>query len=98
MIIEAAQITVAEGQQSQFEAALSRAIEILSMADGYLGIEVHRGVERPAAYLLTIHWETLADHTEGFRGSELFTQWRALIGPFFAEPPLVEHWERLVER
>lgn len=98
MIIETAQITVAEEQQSQFETALNEAIEILSMAPGFLGIEVHRGVERPAVYLLAIHWETLADHTEGFRGSDLFTRWRALIGPFFAEPPLVEHWERLVVR
>jgi len=35
------------------------------------------------------------DHTVGFRESELFVQWRALIGPFFANPPEVEHWELL---
>ncbi len=32
-------------------------------------------------------------HMVGFRQSELFTQWRAIIGEFFAKPPLVEHWK-----
>jgi hypothetical protein len=29
----------------------------------------------------------------GFRQSELFTQWRAIVGPFFAAPPVVEHFK-----
>jgi hypothetical protein len=29
----------------------------------------------------------------GFRGSPAFAQWRALIGPFFDSPPVVEHFE-----
>jgi hypothetical protein len=41
---------------------------------------------------LHLEWETLEDHTEGFRGGPLFAEWRAIIGPFFAEPPQVEHW------
>jgi hypothetical protein len=28
-----------------------------------------------------------------FRGSEAFTAWRAIVGPFFAQPPQVEHFE-----
>ena len=55
-----------------------------------------RGIERPSAFLLVIAWETLEDHTVGFRGGELFVEWRALIGPFFAEPPEVEHWTEAV--
>ena len=45
------------------------------------------------SFLLAIGWNTLEDHTEGFRGGDLFVQWRAILGPFFAEPPQVEHWE-----
>jgi hypothetical protein len=26
-----------------------------------------------------------------FRGSDDFADWRAIVGPFFAKPPLVEH-------
>jgi hypothetical protein len=28
-----------------------------------------------------------------FRGGPLFAEWRALVGPFFAAPPVVEHFE-----
>ena len=51
-------------------------------------------VERPDVYVFTIGWETLEDHTQGFRDSALFEQWRALIGPHFAQPPVVEHYAR----
>ena len=49
-------------------------------------------IESPERYLLMIYWETLEDHTIGFRQSPLFTQWRAIVGPFFAQPPVVEHF------
>jgi hypothetical protein len=45
----------------------------------------------PAALLLLVRWVNLGDHTEGFRGSPAFTRWREIVGPFFAEPPRVEH-------
>jgi hypothetical protein len=28
----------------------------------------------------------------GFRESDLFTEWRSIIGPFFDGAPLVEHF------
>jgi hypothetical protein len=30
---------------------------------------------------------------KGFRESEGFTQWRALLGPHFAAAPTVQHYE-----
>lgn len=93
MIIETAQMEIIGGQETAFEVALEEAKKVLAQAKGFHGIYVHRGVERPNVYLLALEWETVADHTVGFRESELFTQWRSLIGPYFANPPVVEHWE-----
>ncbi len=93
MIIETATISVLPGQEEDFLDALEQAKGILSQASGWRDIQVHRGIERPSTFQLRISWETLEDHTEGFRGGDLFTQWRATIGPFFAEPPAVEHWD-----
>ena len=28
-----------------------------------------------------------------FREGPLFPQWRAIVGPFFAAPPVVEHFD-----
>ena len=95
MIVETATITVTPGQEEEFLSALERAKEVLARAAGWRAIQVHRGIERPSVFLLAIEWETLEDHTVGFRGGELFTQWRSIIGPSFAEPPAVEHWTPL---
>jgi hypothetical protein len=38
-----------------------------------------------------IEWNTLEDHTVGFRQSERFARWRALIGSYFESPPEVTH-------
>lgn len=92
MILETATITVNPGQEEQFLAALEQAKEVLAESPGWQSIEVFQGIERPSTFRLHIGWATLADHTETFRGGESFTRWRALIGPFFAEPPEVEHW------
>jgi heme-degrading monooxygenase HmoA len=92
VILESAAISVEPGREEEFLEALEQAKQVLATAHGWRDIQVHRGIERPSVFLLAITWETLEDHTEGFRGGELFGQWRALIGPFFAEPPQVEHW------
>ena len=93
MILETATITVQPGREQEFLAALEEAKKVLARATGWRDIRVHRGIERPSVFLLAITWDTLEDHTEGFRGGDLFGQWRAIIGPYFAEPPQVEHWD-----
>lgn len=93
MIMETALITVQTGQEEQFLVAMEEAKKVLAQANGFEVIHVHRGVERPSTFLLAIGWETLEHHMVEFREGPLFPQWRAIIGPFFAEPPTVEHWQ-----
>lgn len=95
MIMETAYMTVHPGQEEAFLAALEQAKQVISKADGFQVLHVHRGVERPSTFLLAVGWDTLEHHTEGFRGGPLFPEWRSIIGPFFAEPPHVEHWTLL---
>ena len=66
---------------------------MISQAGGFAGFKVNRGIESPERYILQIFWHTLEDHTVGFRQSAAFAQWRAIVGPFFASPPVVEHFE-----
>lgn len=94
MILEHADITIAPGQQAAFEEAIRRGLEtVISKSKGFRDATVHHGIESPERYLLTIHWDTLENHTVDFRGSEAFQAWRAIVGPFFAKPPVVEHFE-----
>jgi heme-degrading monooxygenase HmoA len=98
MILEVADIRIAPGQQAAFEVAIERALRtVMSRARGARGWKVNRGAESPERYLLTIQWDTLEDHTVHFREGPLFAEWRAIIGPFFAAPPAVEHFTLVVE-
>jgi len=98
MILEVADITIPPGRQAEFDAAIQQGIAtIASQAKGFLGFKVHKGIESPERYLLMIYWQTLENHTVDFRQGPLFPQWRAIVGPFFAKPPVVEHFELLAE-
>ena len=94
-ITEVAIIEVKAGQEAQFEAAYAAAKTVISRADGYLNHTLQRCHETPNRYLLLVQWTTLEAHTVGFRQSDLFGQWRALIGPYFEKPPFVEHYTNL---
>ena len=93
MILELADIRIHPGQQAAFDEAIQRAIgTVVSKARGFQGFKVNKGIESPERYILQIFWETLENHTVGFRESPAFAEWRAIVGPFFAGPPVVEHF------
>lgn len=92
MILERAAITVRDGDQEAFESAFATARELLAAAGGCESVRLLRGIESPTSYLLLVTWRRLEDHMEGFRSSPAFGEWRSLVGPFFAEPPDVQHF------
>ena len=53
-------------------------------------------LERPDRHVLLVKWRRLEDHTEGFRQSTRYQEWRQLLHHFYATTPLVEHY-RLIE-
>jgi len=98
MILELADIRIQPGKQAQFDEAIARGIgQTIAKAKGYLGHKVQKGIEAPERYLLMVHWATLENHTVDFRESPAFTEWRSIVGPFFASPPQVEHFALLSE-
>jgi heme-degrading monooxygenase HmoA len=94
MILELADIRITPGKNAEFEAAIARGIDtVVRRCTGYRAHQVHRGVESAERYVLMIWWDTLENHTVDFRQGPLFAEWRAIVGPFFASPPQVEHFE-----
>ena len=98
MILEIADITIPPGKQAEFDEAIQRGLNtVISKAAGFRGFKVNKGVESPERYILMIYWETLENHTVDFRQGPLFAQWRAIVGPYFAGPPVVEHFTLLAK-
>lgn len=96
MILEVADIRITPGRQAEFEKAVERGLStVFPGAKGFRGYETRHSIESPERYVLLLSWDTMEDHTVGFRGSPLFDEWRVLVAEFFAQPPAVEHF-RLV--
>ncbi len=94
MILELADFSIQPGQNAAFEAAIQHGLDtVISKAKGFEGFKLNHCIENPQRYILQIFWTTLEDHTVGFRESPAFPAWRAIVGPFFASPPVVEHFD-----
>lgn len=98
MILEIADIRIQTGKQAQFDEAIVRGLEeVIVHAKGFQGYKVNKSIETPERYVLMIFWETLENHTVDFRQSDAFTNWRNIVGAYFAAPPLVEHFNLLAK-
>ncbi len=93
MILEIAILNIRAGEEAAFEEAVAKGSPIIVRSPGYVSHELRRCIETKGRYVLLVRWETLEAHTIGFRESPAFPAWRAIIGPFFASPPVVEHYE-----
>jgi len=93
MILETAVLDVKPQETKQFEAAFSRAQLIIAASPGYLSHELQRCIEKSNRYLLLVRWRTLGDHTEGFRRSAPYQEWKELLHHFYDPFPVVEHYE-----
>jgi heme-degrading monooxygenase HmoA len=93
MILEQALLPVKPGRESEFEAAFEQAKEIIAGMPGFRSLRLARCIERPETYLLLVEWDRLEDHTEGFRSSAEYEQWRALLHHFYEPFPTVGHFE-----
>ena len=96
MILERALFAVQPDSEPDFEAAMEEAKEVIAQARGFRSFRLRRGIERPSTYLLLIEWDSVEDHMQGFRESDLFVRWRELIGAYFAAAPEVEHYHAAV--
>lgn len=95
MVTEIAFITIDSARSAEFEAAVREAAPLFEAAQGCSAMRLERVVEDETQYRLVVQWGTVEDHMVTFRESDDFGKWRALAGPFFTEPPRVEHWESL---
>ena len=98
VILEHALLSVKAGQENDFESAFGLAKSIIAGMPGFGQLTLSRCVERPGTYLLLVQWDRLEDHAEGFRGSEQYQDWRALLHHFYEPFPTVEHYRLVVSQ
>jgi heme-degrading monooxygenase HmoA len=92
LILEHALLNVISGRETEFEVAFGEARKIIESMPGFISLRVSRSLEVPSEYLLLVEWNTLEDHTIGFRQSAEYQQWRNLLHHFYEPFPVVEHF------
>lgn len=97
MIRELAEIDIKPGSEEAFEIAALRARDLFLGSKGCLAFRLHRSLEQPSRYRIFVEWETIEDHMIEFRNSDAFIEWRKICGPYFQNPPRVEHLVIIVE-
>lgn len=98
MILEVAILHVIPGMEARFEQAFAQASAIIASMPGYVSHQLQRCLENRSQYVLLVNWQTLEDHTRGFRGSPEYQQWRNLLHHFYDPFPVVEHYEMVLQQ
>jgi heme-degrading monooxygenase HmoA len=93
MILEVAVLNVIPGFENDFLEAFSKAQHIISKMAGYISHQLKRCIENSSRFILLVEWEKLSDHTEGFRKSVQYQEWKSLLHHFYHPFPVVEHYE-----
>ncbi len=95
MILELAILPVKAESSEAFEAAFRDAVPLIAGMPGFHRLRLSRCLERPDHYLLLVEWNRLEDHTEGFRASPEYQEWRQRLHHFYEPFPNVEHYETI---
>jgi len=93
VILEVAILDIKPNMEKEFEVAFKKAQEIISSINGYVSHRLQKCIEKKNRYILLVNWQTLEDHTIGFRESKEYKEWRALLHHFYEPFPEVEHYE-----
>jgi heme-degrading monooxygenase HmoA len=94
-VLQVTMLDVKPDMEETFEAAFAAAVPVIATATGYRGHELHRCIEAAGRYLLFVHWDSLEDHTVGFRDSPEYAEWRGFIERFCDGDPIVQHYADL---
>lgn len=93
LIVEHAILRVKLAEAAKFEAAMKQAQPLIAASPGFLGLEVRPAAESPGVYLLLVKWDTIAAHREGFRRSDRYQKWKALLHHFYDPMPIVTYFD-----
>ncbi len=93
MILEVAILNVIPVQEDEFLKAFGQAQRIIAGMAGYISHQLKRCIENGSRFILLVEWEKLTDHTEGFRKSAEYQEWKKLLHHFYDPFPTVEHYE-----
>lgn len=92
MVTEIAILYIRKDENNDFEQSFNKAKKIIVSMKGYIEHELLKCIEQENKYLLIERWQKMEDHTEGFRKSEKYNEWKNLLHHYYDPFPVVEHY------
>ena len=94
MVLEVAILNIKSGLNEEFEQDFIKAKAIIEKIRGFNSISLKHCLENNNRYILLVEWDCLESHTEGFRKSKDYNQWKKLLHHYYSPFPIVEHYDR----
>jgi heme-degrading monooxygenase HmoA len=95
MIVEHVLVTSKAGQGPAFEAAFAAAQQVVAKAEGFVFVDLLRGIESPETYMVIVAWASVDADESGFKKSPLWEQFEGLIAPHLDGGYTSEHFDIL---
>ena len=92
MLVERSELTVKDGAEEEFYAAITeKGVPLLQSVDGVISVQVGRGVENPSKFMMLVGWQSMDAHT-AYGGTPKSLELRGIMGPFLSGGAM-EHFE-----
>lgn len=92
MVTEITTMDIKPGREAEFSSAFAKARELLVVSTGCRSAKLTRGVESRSRFIAIVEWDSVEDHMKNFVGTARFRSFAAVLMPYFAKAPLVEHF------
>lgn len=93
MIVEHVILPVVAADRRAFVTAFAQARLFIEASPGFHGLDLLPAAEPDGGFLLLVRWDSIAAHRDGFRQSDRYPAWRALLHPFYPSVPVVTYFE-----
>ncbi len=93
MITEHAVLNIKSGGASEFISAMQEAYSYIARQAGFQSMEVLPASEKEDQFLLLVRWDNIESHRDGFRRSQDYQKWRALLHGFYEPIPQIDYYE-----
>jgi quinol monooxygenase YgiN len=95
MVVEYIRYKVPSTDTQAFEKAYATAGDILGTSEHCLRYELSRCVDEPGCYVVRIEWDSIDGHMQGFRHSDVFQRFFAVVRPYVNQIEEMRHYEIL---
>lgn len=92
MVTEVATIIALPGKEDALGQGIIQGLEAIRQHPECISANATRCVEKNGRYMLSVVWTSLEAHTNDFRNSALFVQWRNCIDGLIDGQPEVFHY------